>query len=111
MPRAVSAPQAPAHGHARPARARWASTARSARWSAGKSADFIAVDLRRPATQPVYNVLSQLVYAAGRDQVSDVFVAGRALMRDRALLDASTSARRSIAKARTELARARIDGA
>ncbi|HZR37883.1 MAG TPA: TRZ/ATZ family hydrolase [Nevskia sp.] len=47
----------------------------------GKAADFIAVDLNRPATQPVYNVLSQLVYATGRDQVTDVYVAGRALLR------------------------------
>ncbi|MDB5987267.1 MAG: family hydrolase [Nevskia sp.] len=47
----------------------------------GKAADFIAIDLDHPATQPVYNVLSQIVYAAGRDQVSDVFVAGRALLR------------------------------
>ncbi|MGH8504338.1 MAG: TRZ/ATZ family hydrolase [Stenotrophobium sp.] len=53
---------------------------------AGKSADFIAVNLDSPGTQPVYNVLSQLVYAANRDQVSDVFVAGRALMRERRLL-------------------------
>ena len=52
----------------------------------GKSADFIAVDLARPATQPLYNVLSQLVYAAGRDQVTDVYVAGRALMREGKLL-------------------------
>ena len=52
----------------------------------GKAADFIAVNLNRPATQPVYNVLSQLVYAAGRDQVSDVYVAGRPLLRDGKLL-------------------------
>jgi 5-methylthioadenosine/S-adenosylhomocysteine deaminase len=52
----------------------------------GKAADFIAVDLNRPATQPVYKVLSQLVYAAGRDQVSDVYVAGRALLRNGKLM-------------------------
>jgi 5-methylthioadenosine/S-adenosylhomocysteine deaminase len=52
----------------------------------GKSADFIAVDLSPAATTPVYDVISQLVYAAGRDQVTDVFVAGRALLRDRRLL-------------------------
>jgi 5-methylthioadenosine/S-adenosylhomocysteine deaminase len=46
----------------------------------GKSADFIAVDLQHPATQPVYHVLSQLVYAATREQVSEVYVAGRALL-------------------------------
>ncbi|SFF34407.1 Cytosine/adenosine deaminase [Fontimonas thermophila] len=54
--------------------------------TAGKSADFIAIDLSAAPTQPVYNVLSQLVYAASREQVTDVWVAGRALMRDRMLL-------------------------
>ncbi|MFA5937994.1 MAG: TRZ/ATZ family hydrolase [Sinimarinibacterium sp.] len=54
--------------------------------TAGKSADFIAVDLSAANTQPVYHVLSQLVYAAGREQVTDVFVAGKALMRERQLL-------------------------
>ncbi|MES0873349.1 TRZ/ATZ family hydrolase [Sinimarinibacterium thermocellulolyticum] len=53
--------------------------------AAGKSADFIAVDLGGLATQPVYNVLSQLVYASSRDQVTHSFVAGRALLRDGAL--------------------------
>ena len=52
---------------------------------AGKSADFIAFDLSAPSTQPVYNLVSQLVYAANREQVTDVFVAGRALLRERAL--------------------------
>ncbi|GAC1630236.1 MAG: TRZ/ATZ family hydrolase [Nevskia sp.] len=51
----------------------------------GKSADFIAVDLSAPATTPTYDVISQLVYAAGRDQVTDVWVAGRALLHERRL--------------------------
>lgn len=51
----------------------------------GKAADFIAVDLGELATQPVYHPISQLVYASSRHQVTDVFVAGRALLRDRAL--------------------------
>jgi 5-methylthioadenosine/S-adenosylhomocysteine deaminase len=62
----------------------------------GKSADFIAMDLNRPATQPLYQVLSQLVYAAGRDQITDVYVAGRALLREGKLLtlnEAETLAR------------------
>lgn len=54
--------------------------------ASGKSADFIAVDLSAPNTQPVYHVVSQLAYAVSSQQVSDVFVAGRALMRDRRLL-------------------------
>jgi 5-methylthioadenosine/S-adenosylhomocysteine deaminase len=42
----------------------------------------VALDLRDPDTQPVYNPASQLVYAAGRDQVRHVWVAGRQLIRD-----------------------------
>ena len=37
-------------------------------------------------------MLSQLVYAASRDQVSDVFVAGRALLRNRQLTTLDESA-------------------
>lgn len=48
----------------------------------GKSADMVALDLRDPDTQPVYNPVSQVVYAAGRDQVRQVWVAGRQLIRD-----------------------------
>ncbi|MEA5446411.1 TRZ/ATZ family hydrolase [Gammaproteobacteria bacterium AB-CW1] len=49
---------------------------------AGKWADLTAIDLSPMATQPVYNPVSQLVYAASRDQVSDVWVAGRRLLQD-----------------------------
>jgi len=48
----------------------------------GKAADFICVDMQRPATTPVYNPLSQVVYAASRDQVSDAWVAGEWLLAD-----------------------------
>jgi 5-methylthioadenosine/S-adenosylhomocysteine deaminase len=48
----------------------------------GKSADMVAVDLGAPDTQPVYHPVSQLVYAASRDQVRHVWVAGRQLIRD-----------------------------
>lgn len=48
---------------------------------AGKQADFIAVNLADSNTQPVYNVLSHLAYAVNSRQVSDVFVAGKALLR------------------------------
>ena len=45
----------------------------------GKAADMVCVDMSVPACQPVHNPLSQLVYSAQRDQVSDVWVAGRCL--------------------------------
>jgi 5-methylthioadenosine/S-adenosylhomocysteine deaminase len=52
---------------------------------AGKQADLIAVDLGRPATQPVFDPISQLVYAANRNQVADVWIAGRRVLADGAL--------------------------
>jgi 5-methylthioadenosine/S-adenosylhomocysteine deaminase len=48
----------------------------------GKSADLIAVDLNRVQTQPLYHPISQLVYATGREQVREVWVAGRQLVSD-----------------------------
>ena len=47
----------------------------------GKAADFIAVDLAHPATQPVHDPVAQLVYSAGRDQISDVWVNGKQVLR------------------------------
>ena len=52
----------------------------------GKAADMIAVDLGAIETQPVYDAASQIVFSASRRQVSDVWVAGRALLRDGVLL-------------------------
>lgn len=46
----------------------------------GKEADVVAIDLGQLNTQPLFNPVSQIVYAAGREQVSDVWVAGRRLL-------------------------------
>jgi 5-methylthioadenosine/S-adenosylhomocysteine deaminase len=54
---------------------------------AGKQADLCAVRLDDIETQPMYNVVSQLVYAVGRHQVSDVWVAGQRKLRGRVLAD------------------------
>ncbi len=51
----------------------------------GKSADITAINMHSLSTQPMYNVLSQLVYAACREQVTDVWVAGEHLLKDRSL--------------------------
>ncbi|TQV84514.1 TRZ/ATZ family hydrolase [Aliikangiella coralliicola] len=51
----------------------------------GKAADIIAIDLNRIETQPVYNPISQIVYAASRDQVTNVWVNGKQLLKDREL--------------------------
>ena len=42
----------------------------------GKQADLACIDLSAAETQPVHNVLSQLVYSVGRQNVSDVWIAG-----------------------------------
>ncbi|GAB6042570.1 TRZ/ATZ family hydrolase [Endothiovibrio diazotrophicus] len=51
----------------------------------GKAADITAVRLDRLETQPLFDPVSQLVYAASRHQVTDVWVAGRQLLHDRRL--------------------------
>ena len=52
---------------------------------AGKQADMIAVDLSAIATQPVFDPISHLVYAADRNQVSYVWVNGEAVVQNRVL--------------------------
>jgi 5-methylthioadenosine/S-adenosylhomocysteine deaminase len=47
---------------------------------AGKWADLCCVDLERPASWPVYDPVAQLVYSACRDQVAEVWVAGRRMV-------------------------------
>ena len=58
----------------------------------GKLADMIAVDLGQPETQPLYNPLSQLVYACNGSQVTHSWVAGVLLMEDRELARIDLSA-------------------
>ena len=53
----------------------------------GKQADLAAIRLDEIETQPMYDVVSQLVYAAGRQQVSDVWIAGVRKLRERVLPD------------------------
>ena len=53
----------------------------------GKQADMIAVDLSQLETQPLFDVVSQLVYAGNRSLVSDVWIAGSAKMLERQLTD------------------------
>lgn len=51
----------------------------------GKAADVIAIDLDQLETQPLYNPIAQIVYAANRQQVTDVWVAGKQLLKNRNL--------------------------
>ncbi len=48
---------------------------------AGKKADIMAVDINHLNTQPIYNPISQLVYACHSQQVSDVWVNGKQLLK------------------------------
>jgi 5-methylthioadenosine/S-adenosylhomocysteine deaminase len=49
----------------------------------GKAADIIAVDLGASDVAPVYDVLSHLVYVAGREHVTHVWIEGDPLVADR----------------------------
>jgi 5-methylthioadenosine/S-adenosylhomocysteine deaminase len=51
----------------------------------GKWADMAAIRLDTIESQPLYDPVSQLVYACGRDQVTDVWVAGQHLLKERQL--------------------------
>ncbi|QKT04775.1 TRZ/ATZ family hydrolase [Ectothiorhodospiraceae bacterium 2226] len=64
----------------------------------GKAADITAVSLADVETQPVYNPISQLVYATGRDKVTDVWVAGRQLLKNRLLTTLDEHELRAIAR-------------
>ena len=45
------------------------------------------IDLSALETQPLHHVVSQLIYATGRHQVSDVWIAGQQKLRERVLVD------------------------
>ena len=64
----------------------------------GKQADLVLVDLDDLESQPLYHVISQLVYATGRHQVSDVWIAGRRRLRARELVDMDLPAIRANAR-------------
>jgi 5-methylthioadenosine/S-adenosylhomocysteine deaminase len=51
----------------------------------GKAADIVAFDLSGLAQQPVYDPVSQLIYATGRDCVKHLWVGGKQLLDDRRL--------------------------
>ena len=53
----------------------------------GKRADLAAVRLAETETVPLYNAISQLVYAASRRQVSDVWIDGAHKLANGALVD------------------------
>lgn len=50
-----------------------------------KAADIVAIDLGDIETSPVYHPISQLVYATERDKVTDVWIAGKHVLKDHVL--------------------------
>ncbi|WP_313919666.1 TRZ/ATZ family hydrolase [Tahibacter sp.] len=64
----------------------------------GKAADLAAVRLDALETQPVFNVVSQLIYACGRHQVSDVWIAGAPKLIGGTLVDLDVAALRAKAR-------------
>ena len=52
----------------------------------GKKADIIVLDLNRPHLQPVFNIVSHLVYSATGADVRDVIIDGKLVMENRKLL-------------------------
>ncbi|MGV3627769.1 MAG: amidohydrolase family protein, partial [Betaproteobacteria bacterium] len=58
----------------------------------GKLADLTAVNLAATALSPCYDPVSHLVYAAGREHVSDVWVGGERLLVDGGLVNLDESA-------------------
>ncbi|MDE2428408.1 MAG: TRZ/ATZ family hydrolase [Burkholderiales bacterium] len=65
---------------------------------AGKQADLIAIDLSAIETQPLFDPISQIIYAAGREQISHVWVNGKCLMEDRQLQTLNQNALQEKAK-------------
>jgi len=53
----------------------------------GKRADLVAVDLRGLVCQPMFDPVSHLVYVAGREHVTHVWVDGKLKLNDRRLVD------------------------
>ena len=59
--------------------------------SVDKEADIVAIDLDYVETQPLYDPVSQIVYSSSREQVTDVWVAGKQLLRARDLITINSS--------------------
>lgn len=58
----------------------------------GKEADMIAVDVSGLGATPMYDPLSHLVHAVDRESVSDAWVAGEPVMRNRELVNVDLAA-------------------
>lgn len=64
----------------------------------GKQADLIAINMAELETAPTFDVISHIVYAAGREHVTHTWVAGQCLMTDRTLKTLDESALKQTAR-------------
>ncbi len=70
----------------------------------GKQADLVVLDAAAPHLTPSYDPIGTVVYAAGRGDVTDVWVAGRQVVADRVLLTVDVdAARRAVAARRDQV--------
>lgn len=83
-PRAVSAAQVLEMATINGANALWLNDIGAL--APGMKADIIAIDIDQPHFYPQTNLISQLVYSASAKDVTDVWVDGRPLMRNKELL-------------------------
>ena len=60
----------------------------------GKVADLVSLDLTGPSFEPVYDPVSHFAYCVGRENVADVWIAGRSVVRKRQVV--SAAARRTV---------------
>ncbi len=51
----------------------------------GKQADIVAINLDQLETAPLYEPVSQIIYSGNRQQVSDVWISGKQLLKNREL--------------------------
>lgn len=51
----------------------------------GKAADILLIDHRKLFSSPLYDPYSHLVYAIGREQITDVFISGNRVLKNRRL--------------------------
>lgn len=69
----------------------------------GKAADLVAVDLSDSQYQPVFDADSHLIYAAGRETVSQVWINGKLVVSMRQLVDSDAASEVSEVAARSRL--------
>ena len=53
----------------------------------GKKADIILIDTNNIETQPMYDPYSHLVYSINSEQIKDVIINGKIVMKDRKLIN------------------------